>query len=82
MGTFWSQIRSTIWIVFLVSSIALIPTESAAYVGPGAGLGLVGSIAAVLVALCVAAFGLIIFPIKLLRARKKRTTAEDNNTES
>ncbi len=38
-----------------------------AYVGPGAGLGMIGSLLAVLVTIFIAIFGLVLYPITLIR---------------
>lgn len=42
-----------------------------AYIGPGAGLSIVGSIVAVLAAIVVAIFGFVWFPIRRLLKRRK-----------
>jgi hypothetical protein len=38
-----------------------------AYVGPGAGLGMIGSLLAVLATILIAVFGLVFYPITLIR---------------
>jgi hypothetical protein len=59
------------WILPLAAAAALVPGTAFAYIGPGAGLGMIGSVIALLGAILVALFGLIMFPITLLRRRRK-----------
>lgn len=40
---------------------------TSAYVGPGAGLGMLGSLLAVLAAVLIGLFGLVLYPVSLLR---------------
>jgi hypothetical protein len=51
--------------------------ELLGYVGPGAGLGLMGSLLAVVTVIAIGALGLILFPLKLAMAwiRKKSANA-------
>jgi hypothetical protein len=42
-----------------------------AYVGPGAGLSMLGSLIAVVVAIFVAVLGLLLFPIRMLLKRRR-----------
>lgn len=44
-------------------------SQAEAYIGPGAGLGMVGVLIAVTVTVLVIIFGLILYPIKLIRKR-------------
>ncbi len=44
----------------------IISKPAYAYIGPGAGLGMLGSIIALVVAIFVAIFGIIFYPVKLL----------------
>jgi len=47
-----------------------------AYVGPGAGLGMIGSLLAVLAAVVIGVIGLVLYPITLIRKmlRKQKVT--------
>ena len=55
----------------------LLPGIAFAYIGPGAGLSVIGSILAFLAAIVVAIFGFLFFPIRrFLRNRKLK--AEEN----
>ena len=49
---------------------------AAAYVGPGAGLGMIASLAAVVLAVLATIVGLVVWPIRRLTQRKKSGSAE------
>ena len=53
---------------------ALSPAPALAYMGPGAGLGMLGSLVAVVGAIVIAVFGLLILPVRML-LRKRRKAA-------
>jgi hypothetical protein len=55
--------------------VALVPTESHAYIGPGAGLSAFGALLALVVSVIVAIFGFIWYPIKRLTRSLKRKRA-------
>lgn len=64
----------------LAFSLLSLPTFTHAYIGPGAGLGAIGTAIAFLGALILLVVGFVWYPIKrLLRRRKKasRTTEGD-----
>lgn len=53
-----------------------------AYVGPGAGLGMLGSLLAVLAAVVIGLLGLVLYPFMLLRKKlRKRDPAKVASTE-
>jgi hypothetical protein len=52
-------------------AVAGLPHMAAAYVGPGAGLSMLGALWAVLVAILFALAGLLIWPIRAMRRRRK-----------
>ncbi|MCI0564437.1 MAG: hypothetical protein MN733_38690 [Nitrososphaera sp.] len=66
---------------------SLLTAEPAlAYVGPGAGLTVIGSILAFIGLICLAVFGFLWYPIKRLIAKRKQsapaeTTARDQHAE-
>ena len=60
-------------IVLLAAMLAATP--AAAYMGPGAGLGMLGSVIAVLGAVLVALFGIVVLPIRMI-LRRRRKAAE------
>lgn len=47
------------------------PDAALAYLGPGAGLGMVGTLISVVVAILVAILGVVLYPIRLLRKMRK-----------
>ena len=63
----------------LCCTISLAAGSAFAYVGPGAGISMLGSLWGLLVAIIFVVVGLLIFPIKVLRNRlraKKQAAAE------
>lgn len=48
---------------------ASVPWAAEAYVGPGAGLGMIGSLLAVVGAMLLSLIGLILWPLRMLRKR-------------
>lgn len=55
------------------------PSVAFAYIGPGAGLSMVGSFLALLGAILLAIFGFVFYPIRrLLRRRKERSMKRDS----
>jgi amino acid transporter len=53
-----------------------------AYLGPGAGLGMIGSLIAIVVVGLVIVLGLVVYPIRMLRKRKADSSSKekDQNT--
>jgi hypothetical protein len=49
-------------------------TPALAYMGPGAGLGMLGSLFALIGAALVALFGLIVLPVRMLMKRLRKAT--------
>ena len=60
--------------------LLLTPTPVMAYIGPGAGLTAIGSFLALVVALLVAFFGFVWFPLK--RKLQKRKLSEANTVKT
>lgn len=59
--------------------MCFVPGIANAYMGPGAGISVIGSILAIIAAVIVAVLGFLWFPIKrLLRNRRKKANIEDN----
>jgi hypothetical protein len=50
--------------------------QAYAYLGPGAGLGAIGSALAIFVAAGILLLGLIIYPIRILKRRRQRAKEE------
>ena len=55
------------WVV--VALLAVVPLAAQAYVGPGAGVGMIGSLLAVLGAVLLAIVGLVLWPLRMIRKR-------------
>lgn len=61
--------------VFVAALLAAGP--AAAYMGPGAGLGMIGSLVAVIGAVLIAVLGIVILPVRMIL--KKRRKAPTNS---
>lgn len=61
-------------ILFLLAAIT-VPGTAAAYMGPGAGLGMLGSLVAVIAAVALAALGLVVLPVRMILKRRRRAQA-------
>jgi nitrate reductase gamma subunit len=58
----------------LIALAALAASDWAlAYMGPGAGLGMLGSLVAVIAAVALAALGLLLLPLRMILKRRRRT---------
>ena len=69
------------FILFIL--LLLIPIPAHAYIGPGAGLGAIGSAIALLGALILLIVGFIWYPLKrLLRRRKARNAPNEGGNNS
>jgi hypothetical protein len=67
---------------FLVSALVpaafvMLPATAMAYVGPGAGLTLIGSAIALIVVVIVAIAGLIIWPVRVIQRRRRGMSKKD-----
>jgi hypothetical protein len=58
------------WVV--VALLAVVPLAAQAYVGPGAGVGMIGSLLAVLGAVLLAIVGLVLWPLRMIKKRWDR----------
>lgn len=56
-------------------TLAVIPLSASAYIGPGAGLSVIGSLLAFFAAIIVAILGFLFFPIRRLLRRRKQKIA-------
>ncbi len=59
---------------FFVGAL-LIAGPAAAYMGPGAGLGMIGSLVAVIGAVLIALLGIVILPVRMI-LKKRRKAAQ------
>jgi hypothetical protein len=55
----------------LMAGSQMLPTNAFAYVGPGAGLTMLGSLIAVLLTVLVAILGIVLFPLRALMKRRR-----------
>jgi type VI protein secretion system component VasK len=68
-------------LVLAILSIALLPEIAMAYVGPGAGISLLGALWGLIVGV-VMALGIVLFwPIRMMM-RKRKAAAEAKNTKA
>ena len=65
LGFFWS--------VFVISFMLSLSDIAYAYLGPGAGLGMIGSLIAVIIVILVIVFGLILYPIRRFLKRRSKS---------
>ena len=73
-----SQIRAILGPLFLGALVVvtvMTPSAALAYVGPGAGLSMIGSLIAVVGALILAILGLVLFPMRMLMKRRRTAAA-------
>jgi putative Mn2+ efflux pump MntP len=64
--------------LLIISLVFGVSASAAAYVGPGAGITLIGSLIAVIASVLLALVGFVWYPLKRLRERrKKRTVTKD-----
>jgi hypothetical protein len=59
------------------AALAAFAPQAFAYVGPGAGLGMLASLLAVLLAVVATIVGLVLWPIRKLSRRKKAAAGDD-----
>jgi hypothetical protein len=58
-------------ILFFLAAM-LAATSAAAYMGPGAGLGMLGSVIAVVGAVLVAVVGIVVLPVRMILKRRRK----------
>jgi hypothetical protein len=56
---------------FLVAAL-LTAGPAAAYMGPGAGLGMIGSLVAVIGAVLIAVLGIVILPVRMILKKRRK----------
>lgn len=67
----------------LLALVATSGPDAMAYIGPGAGAGLIATVLGVLAALALALFGIVYYPAKRYFAnRRARRAREDDGNES
>ena len=60
-------------VLFLIALLAAAP--ALAYMGPGAGLGMLGSLLAVAGALLVAVLGIVVLPLRIILKKRRKSQA-------
>lgn len=65
-----------LFLILLVLPFLLFPNSASAYVGPGAGLSVVGTIIALIVAIVLAIIGFIWYPFKRLFMKFKASRGQ------
>ena len=61
-------------LLFLLLALAAAPAH--AYMGPGAGLGMLGSLVAVAGAVLVALVGLFVLPVRIIMKRRRKSAEQ------
>ena len=62
------------FLIFFLLALVVLPAH--AYLGPGAGLGMLGSLIAVAAAVVVAVFGILVLPIRMILKRRRKAEEE------
>ena len=57
--------------ILAAAGAIMVSGPALAYVGPGAGLSMLGSLFAVVVAIFLAVLGLVLFPVRMLLKRRR-----------
>ena len=65
--------------LIVIAGTLLFPSTAAAYVGPGAGLSVIGSLLALIAAVILAIVGFIWYPLKRMTRKRKAKTIEDDS---
>ena len=63
-------------IKFVLAWLILLSSSAFAYVGPGAGITMLGSLWGLIIAIVFVVFGLLILPFKIMRNRMKRNKSD------
>jgi hypothetical protein len=61
--------------ILIALAVAAVPGIAAAYMGPGAGLGMLGSLVAVIAAVALAALALVLLPVRMILKRQRKPKA-------
>lgn len=61
----------------LATVLAVYPSAALAYIGPGAGLSLVGSLLALFGAILLAIFGFVFYPVRRMMRRRKEKALQE-----
>lgn len=69
--------RDFIFSLSVAALLLAVPKTAEAYIGPGAGISVIGTVIALIGAILLAIVGFVWYPIKRLRAKKKKTEKTD-----
>lgn len=61
---------------------ALYCVSASAYIGPGAGLGMIGSLIAIAIVVLIVILGLVIYPVRLIRKKRREKLQQSDSAES
>jgi uncharacterized membrane protein len=75
------DIKRTLSTIIALSG-TLLSLPSNAYIGPGAGIGMIGSLIAVVVVVLVIVLGLVIYPIRMMRKKRRQEAEKAQTSES
>ena len=75
------SVAARLVVVSLAVAAAGFAPAAVAYVGPGAGLGVVGAALAMLAAIVVTVIGVIVWPVRMLMRRRKQRASEAGVTK-
>ncbi len=64
-------------LALLIPALWIVSMPAAAYVGPGAGLSMIGSLVGVLSVLALAGVGVLLYPLQGLRKRLRRDRPQE-----
>jgi len=76
------KLRQGVVVIVSGLNLVLVPGSAAAYLGPGAGLGMIGSLIAIIVVALVIVLGLIVYPLRMFRKRRKQAMADEKKSAS
>jgi len=76
MQNLFNQFHIRPYVRFILAWLALSPAVANAYVGPGAGLTMLGSLWGLILAIVFVVLGLLILPFKIMRNRMKKNAAD------
>jgi hypothetical protein len=79
--------KATLTVAVCLSAIVIAPSVAdasaggivVAYIGPGAGLGAIGALLAVLATIVIGLVGLILYPLQLLRNKRRRREPQEES---
>lgn len=78
----YTTLRRAAFVLGAVGGVILAAGPAMAYVGPGAGLTLVGSLVALIVAGAVVLAGLVLFPLRMALKRRRAAKQADEGVEA